>query len=257
MKTPPRRGTGWREALRWSLGITLILVAHLAFFAAVYQPGGTPEREHSDGCVARVLTDPASIAATLALHEDPARLAVPDHRGSSGRAWLKPRQLVHDLREEPLTSQFMGLSRAPLTRPDPLAPEVSIGPSTIGQSTPLQTPPPVSSGNLRRSVDPKVEWRGTLRGRGLSHMPELTNALVTNLIAPSRIHLAVERSGRVQTARIVGHSAALSPDQARADQAALNAARKVRFEPVSDAEPNLQFGELLVRWALPAPNPPP
>lgn len=237
-------------SLKWVAGTMVIGIAQVGLMSLVYR-GPVPRTDAgTEPCSIRVLTSAKAVVATLALHEDPARLAVPDRLASSGKAWMRPRPLEHELREEPVQGHFLGLPRAPEARFELQAPHVSLGPSSIGQSTPLLTPPPLEAENLRRQARPEIELQGSLRLRRVRFAPAVQGLAVTNLVSPSRIHLTVERSGRVQSARIVGNSATLSTEQARADQAALAAARAMVFEAEPDAGAELSFGEARVRWTL-------
>lgn len=243
---------------RMVAGCAAVLLCQLGILALLYQEPVRGAAMRTETFKVRMLTDPELESKVLALHEDPSMLAVPSKAGMSGKAWLRSRPFGHDLKDYTEGPRWLSLSQAVRGPSDPPPPATALGPSSIGQSTPIQTPPAVQAASLRRQADPSIEFTGALRKRSLLSKPQVGTLTVTNLISASTIHLAVEPSGRVQSARVSGNAAALAAEQSRADQKALAAARGLVFEPVVDGGSQaLQFGTLIVRWTFQAPAPAP
>jgi hypothetical protein len=205
---------------------------------------------------------PSNPAATVL--GDPTLFSRLSARGFSGRAWLEPPRLAHELREWSAPVQWLrpdqealgaGLGR--LVQGPPVVALAGADKPPPGLTAVRAAPPPLPT----RSV---LRVEGPLAGRPLAAPLELPGWPASELVRDSVVQVAVAPSGEVVFATLLSVRGPKSAEQQQADARALDLARGARFQPrpvENGAEPlgggGLDWGTLVFRWQTVSPLPTP
>jgi hypothetical protein len=228
------------------VGLVFALQLSLIYWLGRPQHSRVPRRD-----VAPVLQLANETASRLLAFNDPTLFALPHQQGFSGLAWLTmPEPDFHPFRwEEP--PRVLALNQASLgedfrnfmatNRPTDVAqfsqPELKFKVPSVEPSGPLTT----------RSA---LSLIGDLTGRRLLVAPELPSWPSADMVSNSVVQVLVAADGRPISATLLKPPGSASTE---ADQYALRAVSKVRFEPISSADPlnplaGIALGQLLFEW---------
>jgi hypothetical protein len=239
--------------------VALVFVGQLSLIYWLGRPQHSLAPRRDSAPVLQLASD--NVSGQLAFG-DPTLFALPHQQSFSGLAWLtvpepdfhpfrweepprllalNPANLGEDFRNYMATNQATGVA-------EPGQPELKFKMPLVEPSTPLTT----QSG---------FSLLGDLAGRRLIVAPELTNWPSAEILSNSVVQVLVAADGRPISAILLKPGSAST----EADQYALRAASKVRFAPISSADPlnplaAVALGQLLFEWhtlPLPATNSPP
>lgn len=247
---------GWSRA-RWALSITLIFLAHLAFFLTFGDRKAVTPRPPARA----PLLSLAAVGNELIALNDPTLFALPHRQSFAGAAWLNiPIVPFQPFRwSEPAVllalpaaelgatfTHFMATNtQAPFSLESKPGPQLSL-------LAPWESEP----APVRRST---FRVAGDLVNRRLLNLPELQSwAMADLLLTNSVVQILVNADGIVMSPptmlNITGSGLPA------ADQQALKQAKAMRFEPLRDGAGSVTLGVLVFEWQtvpLPETNSPP
>lgn len=244
----PRPASGSGFSLRFALGSTAILAAQIAILWLFHRPVPAAKNP-GDGLTVRVLADPRLEKSVLAQLDDPALLASPNGTDLSRRAWMKPSPLPHSFNDWSAPQRWLSPGQADRARSEPQPIPPTVGPGSIGLSTPIQTPDALPAPVLRTEKPTTFEIGGELRRRRILKNPALPTLTTTNLHPPTILNLTVDGLGFVVGARTTANPATMSPDQSQVEFQAIQLTRDLLFEPLpGKRKESLSFGTLKIHW---------
>jgi hypothetical protein len=247
---------GW-PARRWWVLVGLVFTAQLCLIYWLGRPQHSRIPRQDSSPVLQLASD--NVSELLAFN-DPTLFALPHQQGFSGSAWLTMTEPdFHPFRwEEP--PLVLALNQASLgenfrnymatNQPADVAefgqPELKFKLPSVEPSSPLTTHSALS-------------LIGDLAGRRLLVAPDLPSWPSAEMLSNSVVQVLVGADGRPISATLLKPPGSASTE---ADQYALRAVSKVRFEPISSADPlnplaAIALGQILFEWQtipLPATN---
>jgi hypothetical protein len=233
---------GWTARRWWTVGL-LVFIIHVALVFALGARKLPPVRPVTSVPSLRLA---AANDEFIALN-DPTLFALP-HTNDFGAAnrmqtpilnpptfhWTEPPP-GPPLMPEALGRTFAGFLQG--VPPDGGALDFQSAPKFDEPEVPVLTALPQAS---------SLRLRGELARRPLLATPSLTDWPAADVIAPSKVQVLVDATGRVVSAVLLppdhGWESAAHDDQA--DQAALNLARAAQFAPA----PRLTVGQMIFNW---------
>lgn len=241
----------------WSRGRwwTTFLIAFLLQVMIIYQLSDrnplVPKPVQSSPAYYLVVDAPADpVLAELLNINDPTLFALPNLRGFSGPAWLRPDPLVHRLegREEPhrwltLNLAELGAAFNELARTNVVA-HRSFADKPARRLSEVN-PPPIP---LRTNSSFRIE--GELARRKLLTRVEVPSIAHTDILTNTVVQLGVNPSGYPFPPIFLNSSGSKA-----ADQEALKLAKSMRFKPLGPADGNgprsataLMWGKVVFEW---------
>lgn len=235
-------------ARRWWVMVGAVFITQLGLIYWLGRPQGVHTARRGDAPVLQLANENAS---TMLAFSDPTLFALPHQESFSGLAWLKiPEPSFHPFKwEEPprllaldpgiLGEDFRGYmaTNQPAGVADFGQPEFKFKMPQVEPSAPLTT----HSG---------FSLLGELAGRRMVVAPDLPSWPSAEMISNSVVQILVAADGRPISATLLTPPGS-APSEA--DQYALRASGKVRFEPISSADPlnplaAVALGQILFDW---------
>lgn len=235
---------GWSRP-RWLGAVLLVFVAQLAF---IWLLGA----RKPDVTRPAFPTPPTKLMgeASLPLAElnDPTLFALPHVRGFSGQAWaqIPRREFTSADWDEPFRWLPLAVSKLGDTFQQLLAssarPLIQIAEKTEPYIAPLEGVVPFAlPGKSRLRIEGGLVTRAL---RGPLAVPSWPG---NEVLAASEVRVIVDADGWVVSATVAPNNLSNKPDQAKADQEALELARTARFESIRPAT-GLMFGRMIFQW---------